>query len=85
MAQNSRLSFIEAIVNTGAGMVIAWSVSLFILMPLLGIPMTAGKNTIITIIFTILSVIRGFVVRRVFTYLQLKKKYGNQFDRRKVK
>ena len=84
MAQNKKQSVVEAVFNTVLGMLIGWSVSLFILMPLLDIPITPGKNTIITVIFTLISILRGIFVRRFFNYIHLKRKFGKRFDKTKI-
>lgn len=59
-------SFIEAWASTTIGFVISW-ITTILIMPLFGMPnVTAGKSFIITSIFTVASVLRGYFVRRWF-------------------
>ena len=60
-------SFIETCVSILIGFIVSICVQL-ILFPLLGIYISFGQDVLITIIFTITSVIRGFYVRRGFNY-----------------
>ena len=65
MTQTRKQSAIETV----AGVAIGFSVSLLasvIVFPLFGHSFTLGQNIAITIIFTILSIARGYAVRRLF-------------------
>jgi hypothetical protein len=66
--QNRRISLIESLTNTFTGMGISFLIQLF-LFPLMGIPVTIHQNIIITGVFTIASIGRGYIVRRVFNTL----------------
>lgn len=63
--QNKKHSFIESITQTliGLGSSIAIQVVLY---PLMGIPVTLFQNVIITIVFFVASLIRGYFIRRYF-------------------
>lgn len=63
--QNKKHSFIESLTQTfiGLGTSIAIQVVLY---PLMGIPVTLFQNVIITIVFFVVSIIRGYFVRRLF-------------------
>jgi len=68
MAQTKKQSIIEVIANTLVGFIISVIVSVF-LFPMMGIPVTFGENLGITLIFTVISLIRSFVMRRIFNKL----------------
>ena len=63
--QTKKKSVIEAITNTVVGLLTSFIIQL-IVYPLMGIPVTIGQNIIITIVFFIASIIRGYAIRRYF-------------------
>ena len=63
--QSKADSFMEAVTNTAIGFVISLITWHFVA-AWMRIPMTMEKNLIITGIFTIVSIIRGYVLRRMF-------------------
>ncbi len=63
--QTKKHSLIEAITNTAIGFVISFA-STFLIFPVMGIKTSIGGNLIITIYFTVISIIRSYVVRRWF-------------------
>jgi len=63
--QTKKQSLTEAITNTAVGFAISYA-STFLIFPLLGIATNARANLIIVIYFTIISILRGYVVRRWF-------------------
>ena len=66
MIQSKLGSLIEAGLNIGSGFLlslIVWQ----ILASFLGIPMPIGKNIFITSIFTVVSLTRSYVWRRLYT------------------
>lgn len=65
MKQTKLESFIEACVNTLVGFLIT-IVFLPIVNRMCGIRMSATQMTLSTALFTIISVIRGYVIRRFF-------------------
>ena len=65
MSQTKKQSIIEVIANTVVGLIISVGVSV-LLFPLMGIPVTFGENLGITLIFTVISLVRSFVMRRIF-------------------
>ena len=67
--QPRRHSLAEAITNTIAGLVVSFAIQL-IIYPTLRIPVTIGQNVLITAVFTVASIGRGYVVRRIFNKLQ---------------
>jgi hypothetical protein len=69
--QARRHSLLEACVSTAIGFGIAYLTTLLVL-PLFGFRVTVGQSLWITLIFTVISVIRGYWVRRLFNYLHQK-------------
>lgn len=63
--QTKKQSFIESITNTFIGFVFSLSLT-FAVMPLFGFKSTAIKNLGITAVYTVASVLRGYLVRRYF-------------------
>lgn len=68
MNQTKIESLIEAIVNTFIGFLITITF-LPIVNRICGIHMTGGQMGLSTLLFTIISVVRGFVIRRFFNNL----------------
>lgn len=67
MTQSKLESFIEQVFNVGSGFVVAWCFWNFILIPMIDHGKISYQDTTaITFWFTIISVIRGYVWRRVF-------------------
>lgn len=65
MTQSRRHSMVEAIAGTTIGFVVSVLASL-VVYPLHGHTFSLGEVSSITLIFTVLSVVRGYVVRRLF-------------------
>jgi len=63
--QTKKQSLIESVSNTLIGFGISF-LSTFIIFPLVGVDSSSGKNLVITIFFTVVSVVRGYVLRRFF-------------------
>lgn len=63
--QTKNQSFIETIINISIGYLISL-VSLFLIFPVLGIESSTGKNLLITLYFTLISILRSYLVRRYF-------------------
>jgi hypothetical protein len=63
--QTKQKSLIESLVNTFTGMGVSFVIQL-ILFPLMGISVNLHQNLIITFIFTIASIVRGYLIRRIF-------------------
>lgn len=63
--QSKKFSLIEAITNTATGFLLSLGIQLMIY-PLLGIPVTISQNLLITSVFTIASILRGYLIRRLF-------------------
>ena len=58
-------SLMEAVTNTTVGFIISLITWHFVALAM-NIPVTMSQNLIITGIFTVVSIIRGYVLRRIF-------------------
>jgi hypothetical protein len=70
--QPRRLSLIESLTSTLAGLVVSFIIQL-IIYPAMGIPVRLSQNVVITIVFTGASVLRGYVIRRVFNRYKINR------------
>lgn len=67
--QKRKYSLIEAITNTIVGFIVSLLIQLAIY-PIMEIPVSFNQNIIITLVFTIASIIRGYIIRRLFNIKQ---------------
>jgi hypothetical protein len=67
--QSRKFSVIESITNTLTGLIVSFCIQL-IIYPFLGIPVRLYQNVIITLVFTIASILRGYFVRRIFNRIR---------------
>jgi hypothetical protein len=58
-------SSVETMASTAIGFLINWTANMLIL-PMFGFPVTGGQAFGIGVIFTVISVLRGLAVRRLF-------------------
>lgn len=65
MRQSRRMSAVEAMTSTAIGYGVAVTTQL-VVFPLFGLPATLGDSLAIGAIFTAVSVLRGYAVRRLF-------------------
>jgi hypothetical protein len=65
MNQTRLGSFIEAWINVAIGFGINFAANLFIL-PLIGFHISVGQNLFIGVLYTIVSVVRSYCIRRWF-------------------
>ena len=63
--QTRKKSLLEAVTGTVIGLVTSFMVQV-VIYPILNIPVTLNQNIIITTVFFIVSICRGYIVRRVF-------------------
>jgi len=74
-------SLIEAVTNTSIGLVINVAANQWIIFPILGVDPPLVTNVGIAVFFTVLSIVRGYTLRRLFTggiiekIINLYKKY----------
>ena len=65
MSQSRMESLVEAKVNTAIGMVVSYLLGMW-LYPKFGFNVTPAQNITIMVIFTVVSVIRSYAIRRLF-------------------
>jgi hypothetical protein len=65
MQQSKRDSLIESIVQTVVGLGVSVALQA-VLYPIMGIPVTFRQNLIITAVFFMASLLRGYLLRRLF-------------------
>lgn len=63
--QTKKRSLIESIAQTLIGLCVSFLIQI-VLYPSLGIQVTIGQNIIITFVFLLASLIRGYFIRRYF-------------------
>lgn len=69
MTQSKKKSIVETIVQTFSGLIISFVIQL-VIYPLLEIKVTLDQNMLITLVFVTASIIRGYVVRRMFNMIK---------------
>lgn len=67
--QSRRLSLIEALANVAVGLLVAFATQV-IVFPLFGFNATTGQHIAITAIFTVVSLVRSYALRRVFNRIR---------------
>ncbi len=67
--QTIKNSILESIANVVAGLITSFLIQL-VIYSMLKIPVSIDQNIIITTVFFVASVIRGFVIRRIFNQLR---------------
>ena len=65
MRQSRQMSLVEALTNVAVGYGLAVSVQVLVF-PLFGLETTLGQSLGIGAIFTLVSLVRGYLLRRVF-------------------
>lgn len=70
--QTKKQSAVESFVNIVIGLVTSFLIQL-VLYPMLNIPVTFGQNIIITLVFFVVSFIRGYLIRRFYNKKHNKK------------
>lgn len=65
VSQSRRHSALEAVSSTAIGFLVTWLAGL-VIYPMAGVPVSVGQNTLIVLLFTIVSLIRGYCIRRWF-------------------
>lgn len=72
MKQSKLMSWVETCLNTGIGFAIAITAQILVF-PLFGFNPPLATNFYIALIFTVVSIVRGFVLRRVFEALHIRR------------
>ena len=68
VTQSRKHSAAETIASTAIGFGVSW-IATIIVLPWFGFPATTGQAFGIVCIYTVLSLVRGYVVRRLFNAL----------------
>ena len=71
--QTRRGSLIETITNIVVGLAVSLVVNATVF-PLLGFHITGSQNVTLTIIYTIISIVRSYILRRTFNQISIR--YG---------
>jgi hypothetical protein len=74
--QTRLMSLIEAITNVVVGLIVSLVTQLLVF-PLYGIEVSFSANVQIMLIFTVVSIVRSYALRRVFTRI----KFGSLLQR----
>ena len=76
MKQSRWMSLLEAVTNVlvGYGVAVATQWAMF---PLFGLHVTLQENLVIGLVFTVVSLIRSYLLRRVFEALRIRQLSGN--------
>jgi hypothetical protein len=72
MKQSKLMSWVETCLNTAIGFGISLAAQMFFL-PLLGVQIAFHQNIVFALIMTVISIARGFVLRRVFEALHIRR------------
>ena len=72
MSQKRRHSFLEACLSTAIGFVVSFILNFLVMATVFSIHLDVRTNILVTCIFTVASIARGYGVRRLFNYLHLK-------------
>jgi hypothetical protein len=67
--QTKKRSLVESVTNTVAGFMVSLAIQL-IIYPTMGIPVRFSQNLFITLVFTVASIARGYVIRRIFNKIK---------------
>lgn len=67
--QTKRYSLLEQVCNVGSGFIIALILWAYVVTPYIGIEYNIEKGLIVTAMFTVVSIIRGYLWRRVGNYI----------------
>lgn len=74
-------SFIEQCLNVFSGYVLSFLLWVWVIVPIWQIPVDMYESAAINLVFTVVSVIRGYIWRRYFNFRDLKK-FGRVYDGR---
>jgi hypothetical protein len=67
MSQSRTLSAVEAVTNVSVGWLVALSTQLAVF-PLLGLHVSLGQNLTLSSVFTAVSLVRSYLLRRLFEH-----------------
>jgi len=70
MIQSKRRSLLEAVINVMVGLFINWVSWFLIIIPIFKIYPSSSDIILISIIFTIISIARSYIIRRIFNKIK---------------
>lgn len=76
MKQSRTMSLVEAVTNVLVGYGVAVTTQMLVF-PLFGLHTTLQENLVIGLIFTIISLVRSYLLRRAFETLRIRQLSGN--------
>lgn len=71
MSQTKKQSFIESITNVAVGYGVAL-LSQIVIFPYFGIKVSLKQNMVIGCFFTVISILRSYVLRRIFNFITVR-------------
>ena len=71
IGQSKRASMIEALANVAIGYSISVAANM-VVMPAFGYQVTAAQAASMGLIFTVISIVRSYMLRRAFNWLHLR-------------
>ena len=80
MSQCKSQSIAEVITNTAIGFIVSFITQL-IVFPIFSVEVSVFRHIGITACFTIVSIVRGYIVRRLFNQLTFKKETNENHTR----
>ena len=72
MRQSKRMSLLESLINVAVGYGVAVSAQILVF-PLFGLEVALADNLVIGAIFTGISIVRSYTLRRVFEEIRVRK------------
>lgn len=78
--QSSRQSLVETLTSTATGFILSVAVWEFVVKPVWHVQTSFVENISITLLFTAVSVLRGFCIRRFFNLLTHKNNKKEQHE-----
>ena len=75
MRQSRRMSFLESLTNVAVGYGVAVTAQIAVF-PLFGLDVTLSDNLVIGAIFTGISILRSYTLRRIFEEIRVRKVWG---------
>lgn len=77
--QSPLSSLIEQLLNVGTGFILSFVIQHFVIVPIWNINTTFSENLQITVVFTVVSIARGYAWRRIFN-ARLKRRLATYAD-----
>lgn len=76
VGQTKKHSLIEQVLNVGSGFIIALLLWAYVVTPYMGVEYHLKEGLVITSLFTVVSIVRGYLWRRLGNYITVKYKEG---------